>query len=361
MTRVLVLLKYTAPGSPQDQQRGPMYAPLFHAAGMDVRYLGRYPLALLGRGISVSVGARRRFSPARWVRNLGRAAFDALNDLRILRAARHQDVVLLIKVDTPALVRKLRRATRARLIYDLADVRSVEATKTGGINEILRAVDGVTVDNVLGLKYAEERGVSAHLWPPSAYVEAFDLHRAQSRRGRDGRVVIGWVGTQTTAASLYLVLESLEDVFQRHPNVDLRLVGLPHQHDLIGRFEHVRASCRPSYDAHAMVDEVIDMDIGLFPQFDLQDTAMHGTTKALIYMGGGAVVVCSPVGDNVRLVRDGENGMVATGREDWTAKLDVLIRDAALRAHLADAALKTVRTDYSLETCFAHLRRAIGT
>lgn len=337
-----------------------MYEPLFHAAGIDVRYVGRYPISLLGRGTSAPLRAGGKLSPARWARNLGRAIFDVFNDLRVVRAARGQDFVLLIKVDTPALIRKLRRSTTARLIYDLADVRSLEATKTGGVNEILATVDGVTVDNVLGLKYAQEHGVEAHVWPPSAYVEAFDLHRAQSRRGRDGRVVIGWVGTPTTAANLYLVLDSLEDVFRQHANVDLRLVGLPAGHDILGRFEHVRASFRPSYDAAAMVREVIDMDIGLFPQFDLQDTAMHGITKALIYMGGGAVVVCSPVGDNVRLVRDGENGMIATDREDWAAKLDLLIRDPALRMRLADAALKTVRTDYSLKACFTQLRRAIG-
>jgi glycosyltransferase involved in cell wall biosynthesis len=337
-----------------------MYAPLFQAAGIDVRYVGRYPIALLGRGTRAGDRSGGKLSPARWARNLARAAFDVLNDSRVVRAARDCDLVLLIKVDTPALIGKLRRSTRARLIYDLADVRSLEATTPGGVNEILGAVDGVTVDNVLGLEYAEEHGVSAHVWPPSAYVEAFDLHRAQSRRGRDGRVVIGWVGTPTTAANLYLVLEALEDVARKHPNVDLRLVGFPAGHDLIGRFEHVRASFRPSYDGAAMVREVIDMDIGLFPQFDLQDTAMHGITKSLIYMGGGAVVVCSPVGDNVRLVRDGENGMIATGREDWAAKLDLLIRDPALRIRLADAALKTVRRDYSLEACFAQLRRAIG-
>ena len=336
-----------------------MYAPLFRAAGIDVRYIGRYPIGLLGRGRPAAASHSGRSSPTRSARNLGRTAFDAFNDLRLLRAARDQDVVLLIKVDTPALIRKLRRSTRARLIYDLADVRSLEATTTGGVNKILELVDGVTVDNLLGLKYAEERGVSAYLWPPSAYVEAFDRHRAQTRRGRDGRVVIGWVGTPTTAANLYLVLDSLEVVFRKHPNVELRLVGFPAGHELLGRFEHVRASSRPLYDADTMVREVIDMDIGLFPQFDLQDTAMHGITKALIYMGGGAVVVSSPVGDNVRLVRDGENGMIATSREDWATKLDLLVRDPALRMRLADAALKAVRADYSLEACFAQLRRAL--
>ena len=337
-----------------------MYAPLFQAAGIDVRYVGRYPITLLGRGVRGAVGPGGRLSPTRWLRNIGRAAFDVFNDFRVVRAARGRDIVFLIKVDTPALIGKLRRSTKARLIYDLADVRTLEAGETGGVNAILATVDGVTVDNELGLKYAQEHGVQAHVWPPSAYVEAFDLERARSRRGRDGRVVIGWIGTPSTAANLYLVLEALEDVFRKHPNVDLRLVGFPASHDLLGRFEKVRASFRPSYDAAAMVREVIDMDIGLFPQFDLQDTAMHGITKALIYMGGGAVVVCSPVGNNVSLVRDGQNGMIATGRAEWAAKLDLLIRDAALRARLADAALKMVRAEYSLDACFAQLRRAIG-
>ena len=176
------------------------------------------------------------------------------------------DVVVLVKGDAPSLITKLRRASRARLIYGRADVQQARAAKgVRSINEILASVDAVTVDNPLGRAYARKHARSVFLWPPAAYVEAFDHERAKSRRGRDGRIVIGWIGTPTTASNLYLVLESLEDVFRRHPNVELRLVGMPEDHDLLHRFEHVRASCRPTYQATSMVGEVIDMDIGLFP------------------------------------------------------------------------------------------------
>ena len=108
-----------------------------------------------------------------------------------------------------------------------------------------------------------------------------------------------------------------------------------------------------------MIREVIDMDVGLFPQYDLEHAAMHGVTKALIYMGGGAAVIASPVGDVRQLIRDGENGMLADGRSEWAAKLAALASDPMLRARLADAGLRSVRDANSLEQCFAQLRRAL--
>jgi glycosyltransferase involved in cell wall biosynthesis len=191
-------------------------------------------------------------------------------------------------------------------------------------------------------------------------VEEFDAKRSASRRGRDGRVVLGWLGSETTVWNLYTIIEALEDVFRRHPHLHLRLLGVPSDHQLLSLFEHVRASNTPAYDADEMIDEVLSMDIGLFPVMALENAAMHGITKALVYMGGAAAIVASPVGDIPALIRDGENGLLASGREDWAAKLDRLIVDPALRDRIAQQGLRTAREGYSLSRCFDHLREALG-
>jgi glycosyltransferase involved in cell wall biosynthesis len=361
VTKVLVVQKFAPPGSPQDQQRGAMYEPLFRAAGIDVRYVARYPMWAMGRSQSLvrppdqlSAGFRSTASTRM------RRAFDALGDRRVIHEARGADVIHLIKTDSPSLIRELRRATGARLVYDLADTRRRDDRESAELDEMIGAVDAITVDNAFALEYARSFGKPVHIVPPVAYVERFDAIRAVSRRGRDGRIVIGWIGTRSTAANLYLVFESLEDVFGDRPDCELRLVGVPAAHDVFGRFEHVRATTLPEYDADAMVREVLAMDVGLFPQYDLEQAAMHGVTKALIYMGGGAAVLASPLPEVAKLVRDGGNGMLASGRAEWTAKLRALVDDAALRQRLADAGLHTVREEHSLASCFARLREALA-
>jgi len=267
--------------------------------------------------------------------------------------------VFLVKTDSPGLVRELRGTTRARLVYDLADTRRHDDRESGDIEDIARHVDAITVDNGVALEFARRFGKPVHLFPPLSYVERFDELRAASRRDRDGRVVIGWIGTPSTTANLYQILDALEDVSRRHEPVHVRLLGVPTTHEILGRFEHVRATVRASYDADAMVREVVEMDVGLFPQYDLQQAAMHGVTKALIYMGGGAATVASPVGEVTQLIRDGENGLLATGRSEWVAKLGSLVVDPALRARVADAGLRSIRTTTTVEHCFAQLRRAL--
>lgn len=361
MTRVLVVLKYAAPGSPQDQQRGRVYAPSFRAAGINVRYVARYPMWAMGRAQALTRSARPLSSGSRSrLTSRVRRAFDSVNDRRILAAAREVDVVFVVKADSPELVRALRATTAARIVYDLADVRAGDPRESATIAEMLQHVDAITVDNAVALEYARSFARPVHLFPPLAYVERSAELLAFSRRRRDDRVVIGWMGTPSTTSNLYQVIEPLEDVARTHPELELRLLGVPAGHELVGRFEHVRATCRPDYDSETMVREVVDMDIGLFPQYDLEQAAMHGVTKALIYMGGGAAVVASPVGEVARLIRDGDNGLLAVGRADWAARIGGLVADPALRARLADAGLRSVRETNSIERCFAQLRGALG-
>ena len=361
MTRVLVVLKYAPPGSPQDQQRGQVYGPSFRAAGIDVRYVARYPMWAMGRAQALTRSAQPLSSGSRSrVTSRVRRAFDSINDRRILAAAREADVVFVVKADAPGLLRALRETTRARLVYDLADVRVGDPRESAAMAEMLRDVDAITVDNPVALEYARSFGKPVHLFPPLAYVERSAELRGSSRRGRHDRVVIGWMGTPSTTSNLYQVIEALEDVFRTHPAVDLRLLGVPAGHELVGRFEHVRATYLPAYDSESMIREVLDMDVGLFPQYDLEQAAMHGVTKALIYMGGGAAVVASPVGEVARLIRDGQNGLLAVGRADWAAKIGALASDPALRARLADEGLRSVKDTNSIERCFAQLRGALG-
>jgi glycosyltransferase involved in cell wall biosynthesis len=355
--------QWLAPGSPHDQQRGPIYAPLFAAAGAEVRYVGRRPIPISERAIGpiparATRSVRRTVAYRVWYRLLNRV-ITAINDARIERLASQFDVVLLLKVDSASLIQRLRRSTRARLVYDLADVTHRDAT-SGILSAILTSVDAVTTDNTLSLAYARRHNSAVHLWPSISYVEHFDRQRHSSRRGRDDRVVLGWVGSDTTAWNLYLIVESLEDVFRDHRKLHLRLLGVPEEHEVVRRFENVQASCLPVYNTNAMIREVINMDIGIFPIFDMHDPAMHGITKALVYMGGGAAVVCSPVGDCRTLVRDRENGLHAVGRAGWSAKLSELICDPALRARLAEEGVRTARSRYSLEECFNSLRAALG-
>jgi glycosyltransferase involved in cell wall biosynthesis len=115
----------------------------------------------------------------------------------------------------------------------------------------------------------------------------------------------------------------------------------------------------PFYDTQQMIDEILNMDIGLFPLFDVEDSRIRGFLKALVYMSGETAVVASPRGQIPELIQDGINGMLADSSSEWVEKLDLLINDAVLRKRIAAGGLETARRDFSLEKSFEGLLDAL--
>jgi glycosyltransferase involved in cell wall biosynthesis len=138
----------------------------------------------------------------------------------------------------------------------------------------------------------------------------------------------------------------------------LRLVGVGPNPSL-PLFERVPFSARAHYTPEEMAKEVLNMDIGLFPMFDVENSIARGILKALIYMSGEAVAVCSPRGQVNDLIADGVNGMLANSTAEWCEKLERLIVDPALRRRIAAAGLETVREGYTLRKSFENLRLAL--
>ena len=121
-----------------------------------------------------------------------------------------------------------------------------------------------------GLAYARAHNAHTYLVPDPPQVELYE-----SRRGRVARdpstVVLGWVGNYDTAFNLYAIWEPLERLFERYDYITLRLLGVGHDRRVLPRFEKVRYSILPYYTQAELIDEVLKMDIGLFPLFDVED------------------------------------------------------------------------------------------
>jgi hypothetical protein len=94
--------------------------------------------------------------------------------------------------------------------------------------------------------------------------------------------------------------------------VTVRLVGTGDDPALRPPFERVRYSAVPYYDQSTMIDEVLGMDIGLFPLQDVERSRVRGVLKAAIYMCGEAAVVASPVGQTPEVISNGVNGVLAS-------------------------------------------------
>jgi glycosyltransferase involved in cell wall biosynthesis len=272
----------------------------------------------------------------------------------VTRAAGY-DLVAMIKSPGTPLYRRLRALRRPRLVMDINDAVWTRQFAWPGLQELLREVDGVICENDCVAEYARQFNTRVFVIPDAPQVEMFDRYRGEVTR-KDDRIVIGWIGGSNNIGPLYRILEPLEALFARYPQIHLRIVGA--SESVLPKFEQVRFSCRPSFDQNEMVREVLSFHIGLFPLFHNEDGRARGTLKAKIYMSGEAVAVCENYGENPNLVRDGVDGLLASSQEEWYEKIKYLILNHIERAAMARRGLEKVRQHFTADKVFSELTSA---
>ncbi|MBI4349039.1 MAG: glycosyltransferase family 4 protein [Elusimicrobia bacterium] len=166
-----------------------------------------------------------------------------------------------------------------------------------------------------------------------------DRHQTATTR-RDGPLVIGWVGSSTTAPYLHLLDSVLDEVGTRSDLV-VRVIG--------GRYAHPRArvECWP-YRLDKEPEDVATFDVGVLPEPDDPWTRGKGAFKALVYMAAGIPVVASDVGVNPEVVIDGVTGYCVSDAPSWVSALERLAADPELRTRMGSAGRRRAEEHHSL-------------
>ncbi|HEV7891472.1 MAG TPA: glycosyltransferase family 4 protein [Pyrinomonadaceae bacterium] len=164
-------------------------------------------------------------------------------------------------------------------------------------------------------------------------------YRVEPRAENDVPVV-GWSGSFSTAVHLATVKGALRKLAGRE-RFRLRVIGAP---DFT--IEGVDVEAMP-WRAATELEDLRPFDIGIMPLPDDQWSRGKCGLKALQYMALGVPTVCSPVGVNSEIIRDGENGLLASTDDEWVEKLSGLLRSKGERARLGRAGRETVEAQYS--------------
>ncbi len=153
-------------------------------------------------------------------------------------------------------------------------------------------------------------------------------------------VTIGWSGSFSTIQHLDTIRDVLQELAQTE-NFRLRVIGTP-------------VYKIPGVDVEAIqwlseteLDDLRQIDIGLMPLPDDNWSQGKCGLKALQYMALGVPSICSPVGVNSTIIKDGENGFLAGSKAEWIEKIKLLIHSPELRRKLGLAGRATVEGAYS--------------
>lgn len=189
--------------------------------------------------------------------------------------------------------------------------------------------------------------------PSGVDTRAFDpgLNKEDERR-----VVFSWIGTfhkKEYVENIAYALECFARLRRRHPHIYFEIAGDGiYKKEVSAQIESAGGEnvlLRPWIEPGDIPRYLSSVHAGLFPvlratKFNLAKSP----TKLFEYMAMAKPTVASAVGEAACIIRDGENGLLARSKEEFTDRMERLIIQAPLRRRLGDSARATVESKYSL-------------
>lgn len=267
--------------------------------------------------------------------------------------SRRYDMALIYRESAPVgppLVERALRALGVPYVFDFDDSIFLPAfhptnrrwawlRPPGRFEETARHARAVIAGNEFLASYARRLNGNVDVLPTPVDTE---LHRpAPQSAVRSSPVVIGWIGSTTTAPYLRLVDEPLA-ALARKRDVAVHVVGGPYQNPGI---PNLRVS---GFELQREPQDLRGFDIGILPEPDDDWTRGKGAFKALLYMATGLPVVASAVGVNTDVVVHGVTGYCVNAPEEWEDALTRLAEDAELRQRMGRAGRERVERLFSL-------------
>jgi glycosyltransferase involved in cell wall biosynthesis len=298
---------------------------------------------------------RIRYRPGSPLRKAFSLTVSAVNRLRDLRRARDYDVIVVHREAFPfggPFVERALAAAKTPIVFDFDDAIYLHSSgeapplmrllrrpeKTAEIISLSSAV--IAGNDTLG-SYASQYNDNIVVIPTPVDTDHF---RPRPKQDDLDKVIVGWIGSNTTAPYLRMIEPALQEIERRYPQVELRVVG--------GSFASPgldRVSVR-RWGLASELRELHGFDIGIMPMPDTEWTRGKCGFKTLFYMSVGLPSVSSPVGITTDIIQDGVNGYLATNTQEWIDRLSALIDDASLRRQIGLASRATVEEKFSLCT-----------
>lgn len=230
-----------------------------------------------------------------------------------------------------------RIAREVKMVFDLdaplylgrrgGDVPSLAWLRVRRLSGICRRARRVVVENEEIGAFVRQQGVEPVILPSAVETESYATAAGPEKRMLK-IPVLGWIAAGATDADLREALPSLFDLHSRAPFVFRIIGGVPHA---------IPVRCPIEWKARSAAGEAADfsgLDIGLLPLQDTSWNRAQGALRLVQFWASGVPVVASRIGAAARLIRDGENGLLVSGRAEWSARILQLMRDRDLRRRL---------------------------
>jgi len=291
------------------------------------------------------------YKPGNTGRKLSGVAGGIARRISTMRSVRDYDVVYILREAAllgPAFFERWIHRSGVPMVFDFDDAVFVSyrsptngylsylkfASKT---KSICRMSAHVMAGNSYLAEYARQVNANVTVVPTTIDTEKYMV----TEKSNESEVpTIGWTGSFSTVQHLDTLRSALQKL-AKQTRFRLRVIGTPNY-----KLDGIDVEAM-SWRSVTELPDLNSIDIGIMPLPDDSWSKGKCGLKALQFMALGIPTVCSPVGVNTEIIRDGENGFIANSEGEWIEKLGRLLHSAELRNQLGRAGRTTVETKYS--------------
>jgi len=269
----------------------------------------------------------------------------------LFRAGRYDIIYVFLWITPfgPPITEWLVRALSKKMIYDIDDLvymgrtsrynKFIKFLKSASkINFLIKRSDHVLVSTDELRSYSGKFNKNLSMIPATIDVKKYPYPATHM----SGTVVIGWSGSQTTSKYLHLIDSVLKYLAANH-NVKIMVMG-----DDDFELDGVDIELL-HWTAESEITNLQKFDIGLHPLPDEQWAYGKSGGKLVQYMAAGIPIVATALGPNFKVIKDGYNGFLVTGEQEWIDRLVVLITDHELRKKMGENSRRFAEENSSVE------------
>jgi glycosyltransferase involved in cell wall biosynthesis len=337
--RVLLLPRYSRMGA-SSRLRTLQYLDVLAAHGVEVQVC-----SLLDDAYLQAIYSKRKVAVAALLRAYWKR-------LRILTQAPRFDLVWIEKElfpNWPSWFEWLLARTKVPYVVDYDDAifhnygmaaNPLKRLLKNKIAGVMRHAALVVAGNSYLMRHAAEAGAARVALLPT--VIDIRRYRAVSTLPQRDRLVVGWIGSPTTARYLQPLLPVLARLAAIFP-LDFTVVGAELDASRYGFVRHI------VWHESTEAAEIGRFDIGVMPLPDGPWENGKCGYKLIQYMACAKPVVASPVGANRDIVQHGTNGFLAATADEWFDALAQLLADAGLRQTMGRRGRALAEEKYCLQ------------
>ena len=294
--------------------------------------------------------------------------------IQILKKAHLYDLIVIQKVTLPGFFLKMLQMKNNHLIFDVDDYcfipqhlsffkRLHMRWQLYQSPQVLKYYKHLIMGNPTLKKQIEGSHSENNITILPTSIDTRLFHPTKERRVH--KLTIGWIGSGENHLKHLKLLRKPFETLGHHYPFQFVLIGCMGSIKIKEMFQSKIYSCRvidwlPSAE---LAKEIQHFDIGVMPLVNDEVARSKCGFKALTYMASGVATLVSPVGINTDIIRDGQNGFLASNETEWFQKLILLIQNPQLRHTLGAEGRKTVQEKFSLENnanIFLQLLEKVG-